>query len=333
MLLAWRRKSLSSSKIRFGIVGLGAIGAEVLKYMLERGHTLVFAVDSDKNKAGKYIDQIFGTGPRILISSEPNTDNLNNAELAIICTSSRLRSIYQLVHFFSSAGVDVVSTCEELAYPWLSEPEISEELNKLAIQNKSRIVGAGVNPGFIMDLLPSVVALASKRPKKIHVTRSVDVSRRRSQLRSKLGIGMSKGSVERGLKEGTLGHVGLRESICIIAYSMGMEVKNLSYNYELITGSDNYVIGVRQFSEGDAGECRLRLDLEMSLTSADFDLIEVEGEPRLKVRFEGGVFGDTATVAMVANISERIKHARPGLITVLDVPLAKAPQTNAFRSS
>lgn len=319
--------------MKFGIVGLGAIGVEVLRYMLERGHTLVFAVDSDKSKSGMFVNRFVEDAPRIMVRPEPDLESLGDADVAIICTSSKFRSVYPLARLFTSAGIDVVSTCEELAYPWFSEPSLAQELDSIARSKGCTAVGAGVNPGFVMDLVPSIVALASKNVSEIHVTRSVDISRRRSQLRSKLGVGMLKDSVEKGLGEGKLGHVGLQESLHLIAYSMGMQVSDFTYGYKAVIGSDDYVIGVKQYAEGKAGECRIRLDLEMSLTSADFDLVEIEGEPRLKLRFEGGVFGDTATVAMVVSVSERISAARPGLVTVLDIPISKAPQTNAFRSS
>jgi len=82
-------------------------------------------------------------------------------------------------------------------------------------------------------------------------------------------------------------------------------------------------MGVRQFAEGKAGDCLIRLDLEMSMTSADFDVLEVKGDPDIKLRFEKGVFGDSATVALTVYAAERIGRARAGLITVLDLPLSR----------
>ena len=79
---------------------------------------------------------------------------------------------------------------------------------------------------------------------------------------------------------------------------------------------------MRQFVEGRAGACQIRLDLEMTMTSADFDVVEVKGDPNLKVRFEKGVFGDSATVALTVHAVERVGRARPGLITILDLPIS-----------
>jgi hypothetical protein len=84
-------------------------------------------------------------------------------------------------------------------------------------------------------------------------------------------------------------------------------------------------MGARQFSEGRAGDCHIRLDLEMTNTSTDYDLIEVKGDPNLKLRFENGVFGDSATVALTVHAAERIGHARSGLISVLELPIITYP--------
>lgn len=119
-----------------------------------------------------------------------------------------------------------------------------------------------------------------------------------------------------------LGHVGLIESAHLIASSLGKPLDGLKHGVFPVVGSEDYVMGVRQFAEGKAGGCLIRLDLEMTMTSADFDVVEVKGDPDIKLRFEKGVFGDSATVALTVHAAERVGRARAGLITVLDLPLS-----------
>ena len=202
--------------------------------------------------------------------------------------------------------------------------EIPKRLDRAAKENAVSIVGVGVNPGFVMDWVPAVVASASKNPRQIHVTRSVNVSRRRKQLQSKMGVGSTRAKFEKGVADGSFGHVGLVESLRLIAAALGREVQGIRSGISPILGSEDYVMGASQFAEGTAGDCFIRLDLEMTVTSTDFDLIEVKGDPHLKLRFENGVFGDSATVALTVNAAERIGRARPGLITVLELPLLRA---------
>jgi hypothetical protein len=219
-------------------------------------------------------------------------------------------------------GLDVVTTSEEMAYPAYAGGETAVSLGKLAIEKGVTIVGVGVNPGFIMDLVPAVVASATKNPTSIHVVRSVDVTRRRRQLQAKTGVGHTRAKFEKEMTEGVVGHVGLVESAHLIALSLGKPLEGLKHGVFPVLGSEDYVMGVRQFAEGRAGDCLIRLDLEMTMTSADFDVVEVKGDPDLKVRFEKGVFGDSATVALTVHAVERVGKAKPGLITVLDLPLS-----------
>ncbi|MDA4124624.1 MAG: NAD-binding protein [Thaumarchaeota archaeon] len=310
--------------VKVVLCGMGAIGTEILRYLLERSHTVVGVVDSDPEKVGRTIAELTGLplGTRVVASLRDL--QLDGADAVVFSTKSRVAEMVDDVNYAASAGLDVVTTSEEMAYPEFSGKERVAALDALAKEKGVSVVGVGVNPGFVMDWVPAVVASASKNPTSIHVVRSVDVSMRRRQLQAKTGVGFTKARFDKDLQEGILGHVGLIESAHLIALSLGKELLGLKQGIFPVLGSEEYVMGVRQFAEGMAGNCLVRLDLEMSLTSADFDVVEVKGEPSLKLRFEKGVFGDSATVALVVHALERVGGARPGLLTVLDLPLRPA---------
>lgn len=302
---------------------MGAIGTEVLRYLVERGHTLVGVVDTDPEKVGRTVAEITGlpVGTRVSHSVEELAEG--TADVAVFATTSRLTGIASDVMRAASLGMDVVATAEEMAFPESSDREAAGRIDALAKEKDVTVVGVGVNPGFVMDWVPALVLSASKNPTKVHVVRSVDVSRRRRQLQAKAGVGLTRAKFEKGVEEGSLGHVGLVESASLIARSLGTTLEDTKQGVFPVLGSDEYVLGVRQFAEGTAGRCLIRLDLEMSVTSADFDVVEVKGDPDIKLRFEKGVFGDSATVALVVHAVERVAAARPGVVTVLDLPLAR----------
>jgi 2,4-diaminopentanoate dehydrogenase len=301
---------------------MGAIGTEILRYLEERSHEVTAIVDSDPAKVGRSAAELTGMPVATRVSASLKELNLEGVEVAVFATKSRTRDIFEDLTFAVSNGLDVVTTSEEMAYPAYGAPEAAKSLTELAIEKGVSVVGVGVNPGFVMDLVPAVAASASKNPTSIHVVRSVDVSRRRRQLQAKTGVGHNRAKFDKELQEGRLGHVGLIESAHLIAASLGKELEQVRHGVFPVMGSEDYVMGVRQFVEGNAGRCQIRLDLEMTMTSADFDVVEVKGDPAIKLRFEKGVFGDSATVAMVVHAVERIGRARPGLITVLDLPFS-----------
>jgi len=308
--------------VKVVLCGIGAIGTEILKYLNERSHTIAGVVDSDPGKVGRTVAELTGLPLGVRISPSLEGLPISDAEAAVFSTKSRIADIMHDLVFAASAGLDIVTTSEEMAYPEYAGGEAARTLDALAKDKGVTIVGVGVNPGFVMDWVPAVVASASKNPTSIRVVRSVDVSRRRRQLQAKTGVGLTKARFEAEMRERTLGHVGLVESAHLIALSLGAKLERLKHGVFPILGGEDYVMGVRQFVEGTAGTCQIRLDLEMSMTSADFDVVEVKGDPNVKLRFENGVFGDSATVALVVHALERVGNARPGLLTVLDLPLA-----------
>lgn len=309
--------------VRLAVVGLGTIGAGIASYALERGHELLVAVDSDPAKAGRTVRDVAGLNSDVRVMPNLREVPLDDVQVAIFATSSRVAAIADDLEYVLRRGVRVVSTCEELAFPMYRSADIAVKLDGVAKQNGASVVGVGVNPGFVMDWVPAVVASASRSPSSIHVVRSVDVSRRRRQLQAKVGVGLTKAGFEQALADGKLGHVGLVESAHLLALSLGEELADQRHGVFPVVGADDYNLGVRQFVEGKAGGCTIRLDLEMTTTSADFDVVEVKGKPDLKLRFEKGVFGESATEALTVTAAERILSARTGLITVLELPLTK----------
>ena len=57
-----------------------------------------------------------------------------------------------------NGGVAVVSTCEEMAYPWWTQPEASARLDEAGKAGGVACLGTGINPGFVLDLLPVLVS-------------------------------------------------------------------------------------------------------------------------------------------------------------------------------
>jgi len=304
------------------LCGMGAIGTEILRYLNERSHHVVGVVDSDPSKVGRTVAELTGLPLGVRVSASLDDLPIAEADAAIFSTKSRIVDIMEDLIQGASAGLDVVTTSEEMAYPEFANREAARTLDAIAKEKGVTIVGVGVNPGFVMDWVPAITASACKNPSSIHVVRSVDVSRRRRQLQAKTGVGLTRARFEREMQEGKLGHVGLLESAHLIALSLGTKLEGMKQGIFPVLGGEDYVMGVRQFAEGTAGSCLIRLDLEMSMTSADFDVVEVKGEPDIKLRFEKGVFGDSATVALVVHALERVGNAKSGLLTVLDLPLA-----------
>jgi 4-hydroxy-tetrahydrodipicolinate reductase len=227
-----------------------------------------------------------------------------------------------------------VSSCEELLFPALREPALAARLHKLCVKSGARVLGTGVNPGFVMDLLPICLTGVSRMVEAVHVQRVVNASTRREPLQRKIGSGLPPAEFGRRFKSGQAGHAGLKESLALVAHALNWKVKNITETGEAVVADQDIetkflrvakgqTCGLHQRAEGAVnGMVRLTLDLKMYLDAQNpHDAIQIEGEPPLNVMIHGGVAGDQATVAALVNAAPRILKAGPGLLLATDLPI------------
>lgn len=330
---------LQQDKIRTIHYGIGAIGSEVVRACLANPEIeIVAAIDAHPNKSGRDLGEAAGIGHTLGIpvhyEVEPVLKDVY-ADVIVHCTGSSLTEVYPQLMAIVTAEKSVVSSCEELSFPWTRYPEISQKLDKKARETGVRILGTGVNPGFVMDLLPLMLLTACQGLKTIRVERIVDVSTRRIQLQRKAGVGLSAQGFQRGATDGAIGHVGLRESVFMIADTLGWRLEDVVETLEPVLATERrkteyysvekgYALGLRQSARGIMnGHEVIRLDLEMSLGARDpRDVIDIDATPRIRTVIPGAIQGDQATAAILANCVPAIARSRmTGLLAMRDLPL------------
>jgi len=213
-----------------------------------------------------------------------------------------------------AAGLHVVSTCEELAYPALRHPEIAARLDAEARGRGLTVAGTGVNPGLVMDRLPLTLAQACARVERVRVERVVDAARRRGPLRAKVGAGLTPEAFRDGVAAGRLGHVGLAESAALLALGLGFAGDRVDETLEPVLDAAGVVLGVLQTATAAGGRVSLRLQMSVDAPNPH-DRIVVEGDPPLDVTIAGGTHGDRATVGTVVNLVAGIGGLGRGLVT------------------
>lgn len=321
--------------MRVAIAGLGPIGALIVKVLSERRNvTIVGGVDIVPDKIGKDVGEVAGLGRKLGITVQENLDALREVrpDVAILATTSRFPLLADQARPLLDAGIHVVTTCEEAVYPFPMYPEIAREVDSLATVTQTVFLGAGVNPGFMMDYWPATIAATVPRVDKVRVQRLVNLSLRRARLQEKLGAGLPPEEVEARAKERTIGHVGLSTSAHLLAAALGWKIESWEEEYEVLvadtpvpwhkgTLEPGKVKGLRQTLVARvAGEERIRLVLEMALGLEEAgDTVEIEGPVPVRVHM-APISGDWATASIVANAIARVPNATPGLRTVLDIP-------------
>jgi 2,4-diaminopentanoate dehydrogenase len=324
--------------IRVVHFGLGPIGAAVAKEIATRpGFKIVGGIDTDPAKVGRDLGDVAGLSGRlgVKVSGDPaQTLKKARPHVVLLCTSSSMKQVMPQIESVLKAKVPIVATTEELAYPTYTHVRLARQVHALAKKAKVAVLATGVNPGFVMDALPIALSAVCQRVDRVTVHRIQDARNRRLPFQQKIGAGLTTEQFQKRVHEGSIRHVGFTESIAMIADSLGWtldritdqvepKLAQVTVSSEYLAVDAGYVCGIVQEGIGyRKKEPAIRLRMEAYLGAPDpYDLIEIDGNPRLSVRIAGGVHGDVATAAIVVNSIPKVLDAAPGLRTMRDMPL------------
>jgi len=324
--------------IRVLMYGLGPIGAAVARQVASRkGFQIVGAVDIDRNKIGLDLGQVIGLDKKLRVritNDAVGAIKSGKPDVAVLCTSSSLEQVMPQIEIVLKKKVAIVSTTEELSYPVGKNRALAKRINALAKKARVAVVGTGVNPGFAMDALPITLTGICERVDAIRVDRIQDARSRRLPFQQKIGSGLTKEQFAQKVKDGSVRHVGLAESVTMIADAMGWKLDKVTdeihpkiadklVESELLAVDPGYVCGIVQDGIGYMkGKPVVTLHMEAYLGAPEsYDSVTVEGNPRITQKIAGGLHGDVATASITVNSIPKILRVAPGLRTMADMPI------------
>jgi hypothetical protein len=318
--------------------GLGPIGCGVARQIAHRsGLGIVGGVDVAPDKAGRDLGEVIGLGHALGVAISPDLPLALQAarpDVAVLCTSSSLARVLPQIEALLDAGISIVSTTEELAYPVGDNIPLARRIDEAAKANGVAVLGTGVNPGFLMDALPIMLTGVCERVDKIEVERVQDARTRRLPFQQKIGAGLTEAEFQERVANGSVRHVGLAESVSMIADAMGWKLDRITdeiapkiaeedVTSEWLQVAAGRVCGLVQDGVGWRDEEPLiMLHMEAYLGAPEsFDAVRVHGSPPLAMKLAGGVQGDVATASIVVNSLPKVLAASPGLHTMRSLPL------------
>ncbi len=326
-----------TERIRVLQYGLGPIGCATARYVAERPELeLVGGVDIDPAKVGRDMGEVIGLGRPLgfpVVSTLAQSLERSEAEIALHTTHSYFEFFHRQILELLEAGLDVISSSEELTFPWLAHPKEAGELDAAARRAGRRVLATGVNPGFLMDFLPLVLTGICQRVEHIEVRRVINASARRGPFQQKIGSGMTVEEFHSRVQAGRLGHVGLRESAGMVMRTLGKTLQRYEERVEPLLAErpirtahvevlPGRVRGLRQEARAYTEEGEFMALTFMALLEAEEegDTIRISGRPNLEIRLQG-TNGDIATAAILVNAIRRVREAPPGLWTMADLPV------------
>jgi 2,4-diaminopentanoate dehydrogenase len=317
------------------VYGLGPIGRRIAAVAAaKQSLRLVGAVDVSPDIVGRPLSALVPGAPAE-VTVVSNLDQVGGTPVvALHATGSHVARVRPQFEGLLQRGVNVVSTCEELAFPITAEAQAAlGDLDAVAKAHGARLLGTGINPGFAMDLWPLIATAAHAKLERVEVTRIVDAASRREPLQRKVGSGMTADEFRAGVAAKTLGHVGLPASAAMLARGLGRELLSQEEWIEPVLAESEVVtqyfrvpagrvVGQRQELVAQlSGGVVLILHLEMYLGApGPRDEVVVHGDWVSKTTVAGGFAGDSATAAIVANAVAPLLACAPGYHTMLDLP-------------
>ena len=329
--------------VRIVLYGVGAMGTRIARLLLKKkGIEIVGVIDVDEEKVGKDVGEVLDTNKHLGIKVSDNPDNvlsMANADVVIHSTTSFLKQTYPQIMVAIKHGANVVSTCEELSYPYATEPELARELDRMAREHNVSILGTGINPGFLMDTLVLTLTTLCQEIEQIKTVRVMNAATRRASFQKKIGAGLTVNEFREAMKKKTItGHVGLTQSISMIADALKWKLDKIEVDSAEPVIAKTYaesetakvelgqVAGIRQCARGiEEKKEVISLDFQAYIgEQEEYDAITIRGVPDIHERITPCIHGDLGTVAIIVNSIAKIMNAKPGLVTMRDLPVPSA---------
>lgn len=335
-------------KIRVAIWGFGAMGSGIAKVLLQKtGVEITGVCDLHPERVGKSIYTLLeterGDRPDVFVTSNIDTAlPEHGADVCLIATDSFTRDVYPKILQVIKRGVNVISTAEEMSFPSVKEPVLAKEIDHAAKEHHVSVLGTGINPGLMMDLLAICLSGCMTEVEKVTCKRVNSLSPFGPLVMREQGVGLSLRAFEEGVrKEEIAGHVGFGESIGMIAKALGWKLDYSAQQMEpIVTSVDRKspygfakkgdVAGVNMTGQGYV-DGKVKIDMihpqqiepEIEGTQTG-DSITLEGTPPVNMTIRPEVNGGIGTIAMCVNMIPHIVNARPGLKTMIDLPVPHA---------
>lgn len=338
---------MRNENVKVIIWGLGSMGKGMVELLLTKKGVDIVGAIARGEKIGKsmytHLDLEIGDRSDVIIGSYEDVITEKAADVVLICTDSFTREAFDKIKYVVEKKINVVTTAEEMAYPKAAEPELTKEMNRLAKENGVTVLGTGINPGLIMDLLVVTLTGACYDVEHIVAKRVNNLSPFGPAVMKEQGVGLKLDDFNRMNESGELaGHVGFAESVNMITDALGWKLSDEVKTSKAPIVTEVYrkapyaevqagdVAGVNMLGYGYVdGELKIEMihpqQVEPQLGGVETgDYITITGTPNINMSINPEVPGGIGTIAMCVNMIPQVINSRPGLKTMIDLPVPRA---------
>ena len=338
---------MRKDKVKVIVWGLGSMGRGMVEMLLSKKGVEISGAVVRGDKIGKnmfdFLEIDRNSHKDITLGSYDDVIVEGAADLVLIGTDSFTKDSFDKIKYCVERKINVISTAEEMAYPKAQEPELAAEIDRLAKENGVTVLGTGINPGLIMDLLVITLTGACIDVESIKAERVNDLSPFGPAVMNGQGVGLKVDEFNNKVEDGTLdGHVGFPETINMITDALGWELsKEVELSKAPIVSNVYRKAPNAEVQPGDVAGCNMKgfgyVDNELKIEmlhpqqvepqlegGKTGDYIYIKGNPDINMAITPEVPGGIGTIAMCVNMIPQVINSRPGLKTMIDLPVPRA---------
>lgn len=338
-----------SGDVKVVVWGTGQMGSGAIELILKKeGMELVGVISKRAEREGTDVGEILGMGKSlgIKVSSDPGELlKRSSPDVVVHCTTSTVKDALGEIETIIKSGANVISIAEEMSFPRYGSPELSEKIDDLAKASGVTVLGTGINPGFVLDLLVIALTGVCSEVDSITAKRVNDLSPYGPTVLKTQGVGISPEEFYRGIEDGSVvGHFGFPESISMIGNALGWKIERIEEIREPIISNvrretpfvvvePKMTCGCHHTGIGYMGDSsdsavitlihpqQIHPHLEGVVTG---DYIDIKGMPDVSFSGSPEIPGGVGTVALSVNMIPKVINAPPGLMTMADMPVPSA---------
>lgn len=325
-------------RVKAIVYGVGAMGKIVTRLLLEKGVHIVGAIDANPDIVGRDLGAAAGIGRELGVTVRDDADEVlagRQADIAIVSVASFMETMYPILARCAAHGVNVVTIAEEALYPWLSSPELTASLDRLARENRVTITGTGQQDTYWVNLIATLAGTAH-RIDKISGLVSWNVDDYGAQVARDARIGDTVAAFHSYIEEHGWPPSFARNSLECVVSSLGLSISKIEERTEPeVAEEDRYATSLAlTVPAGDVIghadiitiETHQGITLEMKMIGrlfapdeTDVNEWNIEGEPAIHLRNDD-VNTQFMTCTQAVNRIPDVINAPPGYVTVEKLP-------------
>ena len=340
---------MRKENVKVAIWGFGAMGSGMAEVLLRKqGVDIVGVCDIHPDRVNRSIFEVLGVdrAGRADVTIRGDIHQVisrKSCDVVLLATDSFTAKAFDKIKLILELGINVVSTAEEMAYPKAKEPALAAEMDRIAKANGVSVLGTGINPGLIMDLLAILMTGACTDVEFVKCERVNSLSPFGPAVMEEQGVGITLDTFNQQSAAGHLaGHVGFNESVNMICDAIGWKLdKPVEQTMAPIVSKVHRKTKYAEVLPGDVAGCTMKgyghvggklavemihpQQIEPELEGTDTgDYVVIKGTPNVNLANKPEIPGGIGTIAMCINMIPQVINAKPGLHTMLDLPVPRA---------